>query len=578
MQETLRLDITADNKEAIAVLKQTDAALLKVGTTSTKVGAAVAKSSNQAGNALTNLGRVAQDAPYGFIGIQNNLNPLLESFQRLKADSGSTGGALKAMAAGLMGPAGLGIALSVGSALLLTFGDKLFGVKEKTEQTNKASEEYTRKLKEQSDEATRAIVSVSNLVAAGISEQASLKQKKEILKELNKISSQYFGGLKIEKGEITGLVQAYQMYAENLYKVARAKGAAQQVEELSNQLLKSTTRVKDLTDKLTTLNNVQSLVGGPKAAAKKFDEIDGILGKVLYSQEDIQRISELTGIQESKVNNLLSQSLKSKTEELRLTAQILDLSKFANQETLTGLTDTKEKAKKEFDILKYRQKMAGLMAESLFPAPAVFEKPVDQKMSDSTLPTTTAELDKILTDARLANMAKIRKQKEDDTKYDEEHILKQADMYMSVLSPAIDSLFTSLANGENVVENLGNMFSELTKQIVISLAKTAALAGIISLLSGGKISFGTAFKGLQGFADGGIASGPKSGYPALLHGTEAILNPGQFKNLTSNMMNMGAMQGKSNDSSGFVASTSIRGSEMLLMIKRAEANMGLKRG
>jgi hypothetical protein len=111
----------------------------------------------------------------------------------------------------------------------------------------------------------------------------------------------------------------------------------------------------------------------------------------------------------------------------------------------------------------------------------------------------------------------------------------------------------------------------------------AAISGggsvVTSGVTGGS-GFGSLLQSLlgPGHADGGIVSGPKSGYPALLHGTEAVLNPGQFKNLTSNMMNMGAMQGKSNDSSGFVASTSIRGSEMLLMIKRAEANMGLKRG
>lgn len=85
------------------------------------LGGSVAKGANQAGFALQNLGRVAQDAPFGFIGIQNNLNPLLESFQQLKAQTGSTGGALKALGASLMGPAGLGIAFSVVSAAVLFY-------------------------------------------------------------------------------------------------------------------------------------------------------------------------------------------------------------------------------------------------------------------------------------------------------------------------------------------------------------------------------------------------------------------------------------------------------------------------
>jgi hypothetical protein len=80
----------------------------------------------QAGQSLINLGRIAQDAPFGFIGIQNNINPLLESFQRLKSETGSTGGALKSLVAGLAGPAGLGLAVSVGTALLTTFSSELF--------------------------------------------------------------------------------------------------------------------------------------------------------------------------------------------------------------------------------------------------------------------------------------------------------------------------------------------------------------------------------------------------------------------------------------------------------------------
>ena len=58
--------------------------------TSAVLGGSVAKGADQAGFALTNLSRVAQDAPFGFIGIQNNLNPLLESFQRLKSETAYT--------------------------------------------------------------------------------------------------------------------------------------------------------------------------------------------------------------------------------------------------------------------------------------------------------------------------------------------------------------------------------------------------------------------------------------------------------------------------------------------------------
>lgn len=86
----------------------------------------VAQGSNSATQSLINLSRVAQDAPFGFIGIANNLNPLLESFQRLRVEAGSNKAALTALTSSLAGPAGLGLALGVVSSLLITFGGDLF--------------------------------------------------------------------------------------------------------------------------------------------------------------------------------------------------------------------------------------------------------------------------------------------------------------------------------------------------------------------------------------------------------------------------------------------------------------------
>lgn len=88
---------------------------------------------NQAANALQNLGRVAQDAPFGFIGIQNNINPLLESFQRLKAETGSAGGAFKALAGSLAGAGGIGLAVSVATAALTLLSSGFFDSKESAE-------------------------------------------------------------------------------------------------------------------------------------------------------------------------------------------------------------------------------------------------------------------------------------------------------------------------------------------------------------------------------------------------------------------------------------------------------------
>jgi hypothetical protein len=65
--------------------------------------------------AFANFGRIVQDAPFGLLGISNNIDPLLNSFRELKQETGGTGLALRAMGRQLLGPAGLIFLL--GSAL-----------------------------------------------------------------------------------------------------------------------------------------------------------------------------------------------------------------------------------------------------------------------------------------------------------------------------------------------------------------------------------------------------------------------------------------------------------------------------
>jgi len=61
---------------------------------------------------LTNLNQVVQDLPFGFIGIQNNLPGLIQSFSTLAKEEKGVSGALKAIGTALIGPVGLTFAFS----------------------------------------------------------------------------------------------------------------------------------------------------------------------------------------------------------------------------------------------------------------------------------------------------------------------------------------------------------------------------------------------------------------------------------------------------------------------------------
>lgn len=113
-------------------------------------------SSQRATQSMTDLSRIVQDAPFGFIGIANNINPALEGFQRLRAETGSFGGALKALGTSLIGAGGIGFAISAISSLLVVFGDKLFNTKSDAEEAAEGIDKATSALDKFIDKQIRA--------------------------------------------------------------------------------------------------------------------------------------------------------------------------------------------------------------------------------------------------------------------------------------------------------------------------------------------------------------------------------------------------------------------------------------
>ncbi|MFA5243713.1 MAG: hypothetical protein WC380_00295 [Pedobacter sp.] len=207
---------------------------------SAQLGGSVAKGANQAGFALQNLGRVAQDAPFGFIGIQNNLNPLLESFQSLKAQTGSTSLAFKALGASLLGPAGIGIALSVVSSAILLYQQYQQRANKETKVAVDANKELSDSILNISDVRAKAITNASKelstfqtLFKSTQNANIPLAERLKIAKELIDRYPKYLKGITAE-GVLAG--QAADAY-EKLTNAILAKGLAQAGEENRQKLI-----------------------------------------------------------------------------------------------------------------------------------------------------------------------------------------------------------------------------------------------------------------------------------------------------------------------------------------------------
>lgn len=273
--EGLQIRMGADVSRAIAGLKQVETAMQKTVSNSKSFEASVGKSgqalgkivnpSNQATLALTNLGRVAQDAPFGFLGIANNLNPLLESFQRLKATTGTTGGALKALGKSLTGAGGLGFALSIASSLLVVFGDRLFGSGKKAKE---AADEYKRvqdvlksvsgsiedRSKVAAASATDEIAKI-NILSNVIKDQTkSYNERNNALNQLKSINKNYFGDLTLEASSLATLTGKVDEYTQALIAAAVVKEFSSDIAKLAVESAKGINAYNSLGKELDQLN------------------------------------------------------------------------------------------------------------------------------------------------------------------------------------------------------------------------------------------------------------------------------------------------------------------------------------
>jgi hypothetical protein len=284
-------------------VKAFDASALKATATLSRLRPA----SNDATLSLINLGRVVQDAPFGFLGIANNLNPLFESFGRASKGAGGFRGALKALGSSLTGAGGLSLAVSVVSTGLILFGDKLFNTGKKADEAEDKLKKYKETVEGIFKGVAKEASETAGLVAILKSETETRERKLAALKELKEIQPEIFGQLKLEGEAVAGVDAAYKTYLENLRVVVAAKVKQFQLEQLITKqlqlqgatLTKSEKELKDAIDQTTDAisNSFSTITGNPFADKVKSDrektkkEINTIEGDIQKLIADITELS-----------------------------------------------------------------------------------------------------------------------------------------------------------------------------------------------------------------------------------------------------------------------------------------------
>jgi hypothetical protein len=561
-QETLKITITADNQQAVQNIQQTVTATNSLGTAFQRLP----NTSNQATYALSNLSRVAQDAPYGFIGIANNLNPLLESFQRLKVEAGSSSGALKAMAQGLMGPAGIGLALGVASSLLVTFGDKLFQSSAAQKAAAEKTKENTDRIKEQKDaldqiysSTANEVTQVSSLVAVLQNENETRNRKTKALEALKKINPEIFNSLTLEKGAVEGLNKAYNTYISNLSSLILLKIKQKELEDITEQILKkqgltATQQAKDIAATGKVLKD--------SANTRKTD--------VELRNEGLKETIKQR-IEENELNGLLEQRKKIFKDIIELSKNVKIPNEY-NPPQVDKILSLQEAS----DLIKQINKTNTLLTP--------LEKPVE----DTYFEEEKKKFDDFLKFITGHNQKKADLLKESfklENKKLEELNKAYEDFAMTIsqtVTGALFGMYDAMQQGVSAGDALKEMFSRLLRQMAEMVVQAAIFAGIMSLISGGAAGGGVSFigafnkiLGIPKMAAGGIATGPTLAMIGEGNESEAVLPLSKLGNIMQSSFNAGAMNGNSMGQNGqFV----LRGQDLVLAMQRSNSSLNIIRG
>lgn len=212
-----QIKLGLDTKEINGNIASVKKSLNDLKTVSKDTGSAIAgiapKVAN-GGNALMQFSRIAQDAPYGIIGIGNNITSTVEAFGHLKNQTGSTSSALKAMASSIMGSGGILLAVSLVTTGLtymsqngITVGDVVGKMTGSFDSARKAMQDMNAEVAKNSQ---AQITQVGAYVSAAKNINLSMSERLLAVKKLQDEYPGYFGNLSKEQilnGNVAGAVR-----------------------------------------------------------------------------------------------------------------------------------------------------------------------------------------------------------------------------------------------------------------------------------------------------------------------------------------------------------------------------------
>lgn len=259
--------------------------------------------SNQASFALTNFGRIAQDLPFGLIGVANNITPLVESLQRLSAQAKETGTSVgKQLLNSLKGGGGLilGVSLLTSVMQFAAIGFSAFtrGFDGAGKAAGEAAIDIRKAHQIIADGAASVQGDIANINALlhAYSDTSSLEKQKRILSELTNINENYFGKLKAGVSTFNEISAAANQYTEALIANAVVKGFTDEISKVSSELAKAKKGYREAAIASSDYNEQLKKIRDPQARERQRStgkptlELEKQLNAVVALQEEFNRL------------------------------------------------------------------------------------------------------------------------------------------------------------------------------------------------------------------------------------------------------------------------------------------------
>ena len=491
----------------------------KIGTEEPKVTQGldkIATGSKSARVAVSSLSIAIQDLPFGFIGVQNNLPAIIQSFGNLTTESKNLKGFLKNLGSQLIGPGGLFLAFSAVTAIVTTavqkYGslsnaiDALTGNTDKfrlkLEAAKKSYEEFNKNAQDSvtiSNEATASvegqITKVNVLTEAIKSNKVSNDNKKKAIQELKKISDNYFGSLSSKSIDLEKLTRLTNEYTQALINQAIAKGYEDEIVNTAKELAKQQQILIDISNKLP--EEYKKIRNAAKEALNVGDAEAynlAIQAIPIGTKKAIDQVNQSFFKQANVVSDLYKRLDLFKNLFKDITLQTLPLLEFE---------EPKGDAAK-----KVKEKVIGVY----FPTVAEWEVELRKRLKEFSKLNAKYALDvldfkgkaapgikQVISPEVFANQKKYQeflKKLLIDTK-------STADLISNVFLDPLTNMFNKFVDsGRLAFREFQNIVAQNLKQLVSKIIATGIISLLATIFSGGFSSAAGAASGTTGFAAG----------------------------------------------------------------------------